>query len=160
MGIEIERKFLVNPTALPFPAVHILTHGSILFQAYLSVDPVVRIRRESGRGRHTLTVKGPRSSENPTTCVECEYDISERDFEQMMPLAVRRVTKARLRIPSVSGLHWDLDLFFLRHPMFLLAEAEVPTRDHPVPLPEWIGKEVTGDPGYDNVNLKDDFQFP
>jgi CYTH domain-containing protein len=46
-----------------------------------------------------------------------------------------------------------VDEFHSPHAGLILAEVELPTADHPVALPSWLGEEVTGNPAYYNSTL-------
>lgn len=148
MGTEIERKFLVREDRLPRAA---LTEGARFAQAYLSLDPTVRVRRSERPGhppRAWLTVKGP----GTLSRAEFEYEIPAEDAEAMIPLAVAALSKTRYRV-TVGAHVWDLDHFHAPFAGLWLAEVEL---DHPDELftrPDWLGDEVTDDPKYSNAAI-------
>lgn len=148
MGTEIERKFLVRAERLPKDA---LGRGARFAQAYLSLEPTVRVRRSEREGeppRAWLTVKGPGSR----TRAEWEYEIPPDDALAMIPLAVASLDKTRYRVPV--GAHvWDLDLFHNPFAGLWLAEVELARPDEDFVRPPWLGDEVTDDPQYTNAAI-------
>ena len=141
MGVEIERKFLVRTKKLPR-----LPKGSVYDQGYLSLKPAVRIRASEDGG--WITVKGP----GKVSKSEFEYSISRRDAEDMMALCKWRLRKIRYKV-RVGSHVWDVDEFQSGHRGLWVAEVELRSEDEEFVLPEWAGKEVTGDSRYSNANL-------
>lgn len=146
MGIEIERKFLVNDTAF----LAGLT-GRRLAQGYLSDDGTtsVRVRLDGDRG--TLTVKHGRDSLGR---LEFEYAIPADDARRMLAEACRGplIDKTRFDV-IVDGSHWEVDVFHGDNDGLVVAEIELPAADAPYARPGWLGSEVTANPRYLNVNL-------
>ena len=62
------------------------------------------------------------------------------------------IEKKRYRI-EVAGLCWEVDEFFGVNAGLVLAEVELEHPDQEIPLPAWIGEEVTDDPRYYNASL-------
>ncbi len=150
MGIEIERRFLVVPSRLPDS----LGAGSFLVQGYMSRNPVVRPRMALHEGSW-LTIKGPGTLKRP----EYEYDIPEEEaLDMLADMCFARISKIRYAV-EVGGHSWDLDNFMGRHekPNCVggkwLAEIELPETGTTFELPSWVGKEVTEDSRYSNINL-------
>lgn len=146
MGREIERKFLVSGDAWRQLAAPVL-----LVQGYLSSQPerIVRVRAE---GAHAwLTVKGLTAGAQRR---EFEYPIPLEDAREMLASLCERplLEKRRSRVPH-GGLVWEIDEFLGENTGLIVAEVEVPAEDHPVALPEWAGREVTGDVRFYNSNL-------
>jgi hypothetical protein len=84
MGVEIERKFLVDAAKVPLTA---RAGGSRFAQGYLSLEPTVRVRlaeREGEEARAWITVKGP----GGLTRAEFEYPIPPGDARAMLGLCV------------------------------------------------------------------------
>lgn len=147
MGIEIERRFLVDDKALPKR----LPRGERLVQGYLSFGPLVRVRTVEplGRGRKhgLLTIKGQGTRVRP----EFEYRIPHTDAGVLLGMCGERVLqKVRMRIGR-----WELDRYEKRHTGLWLAEMELTHPDEalPDPLPKWASREVTEDPRYTNSRL-------
>jgi adenylate cyclase len=148
VGVEIERKYLIADLGVVAGR-----NGVRIAQGYLAVDPerTVRVRIV---GLHAyLTVKGITSADG-TSRHEFEYEIPLSDAEQMLDrLALRPfVEKTRYRV-VVGALAWEIDVFVGANEGLVVAEVELPSRSTEIALPEWVGKEVTGDPRYYNANL-------
>lgn len=142
MALEIERKFLVEPSKLP-P----LEGGAAMRQGYLSLRPTVRIRLavEAGERSARLTVKGP----GRISREEFEYEVPTEDGEAMFALCESRLEKTRFRLGR-----WEVDRFEGTLAGLWLAECELSSEDEP--LPEggpWLGREVTGDSSFSNARL-------
>jgi adenylate cyclase len=145
MGTEIERKFLVRDRSVLDHAV-----GVAYRQGYLSTDPerTVRIRRA---GDHAyVTIKGVSRG---ATRAEFEYEIPFEDVTALLSLCHRPIIeKTRYRIDH-AGLTWEVDVFEGENDGLVVAEVELAAADTAVPLPAWIGDEVTADRRYFNANL-------
>lgn len=148
MATEIERKFLVSGDGWRAGVVRHerLQDGLIAATA----DRKVRVRIYDGRA--TLTVKAKTGS---LRNAEFEYEIPVADAEDMLahhcdsfPLA-----KTRHYVPF-KGFTWEIDVYEGLLAGVVLAEVEIPREDVDVPLPPWIGAEVTGLPDYKKANLK------
>jgi CYTH domain-containing protein len=85
---------------------------------------------------------------------EYEYEIPLADANEMLDrLCVRPlIEKTRYRV-SHEDLVWEIDEFEGDNRGLIIAEVELKDETQSVPLPGWIGQEVTGDPRYFNANL-------
>jgi len=145
MGIEIERKYLLNGTTWKVGA-----KGSSVRQGYLSTDGVtVRVRTIGEEG--FLTVKGPTHG---VSRLEFEYSIPIADAERMLDVLCPHplIEKTRYRIRH-GDLVWEVDEFSGDNEGLVVAEVELSHEEQEISLPEWIGEEVSGDPRYSNSNL-------
>lgn len=146
MGIEIERKFLVKNDSWRG-----LGAGTPYRQGYLSTDRerVVRVRRAGDRG--FLTVKG---AGDGAARAEYEFEIPVAEADEMLDTLCLRplIEKVRHLVPF-AGLVWEVDEFSGDNRGLILAEVELEREDQPVVLPDWVGREVTGDPRYFNAYL-------
>lgn len=143
--MEIERKFLISQ----LPEMLEQYPKERLQQAYLSVDPVLRIRR--GEGTCWLTYKGP----GLLAREEHEFPLTEEAYERLLAKAEGQIiTKDRYRIPCGS-LTIELDVFQPPFSPLVMAEVEFPDEAaaHAFQPPAWFGKEVTYDPAYSNAAL-------
>ncbi len=146
--MEIERKFLVKGEFKPFATQHYC-----ITQAYLSKDPerTVRVRTRDNKGY--LTIKG-QSSESGMSRYEWEKEIPLMEAQELLKLCEPVVIeKIRYIVPEDSGLVFEVDVFEGAHKGLIMAEIELPSEDTAFALPEWLGKEVTGDPKYYNSYL-------
>jgi adenylate cyclase len=148
MGVEIERKFLVGD-----PSVVANLPGTIMRQGYLSIDPERTVRvRVAGR-RAFLTIKGP-ASESGASRAEYEYEIPVPDAEELLDRLALRPLVEKIRYRLAAGrLVWEIDIFSGENDGLAVAEVELPSEATAVPLPDWIGEEVTGDVRYYNASL-------
>ncbi|MDW7773281.1 MAG: CYTH domain-containing protein [Desulfobulbaceae bacterium] len=146
MGTEIERKFLVRGTAWRIDG-----KGIRYCQGYLCLgaEKTVRVRTCGGRG--FLTVKGPGSS---LALREYEYEIPLRDAREMLESLCEKplIIKDRYKIGH-EGLIWEIDQFHGENSGLIIAEIELEREDQDIPLPDWIDREVSGDPRYFNASL-------
>ena len=143
--MEIERKFLIQslPETLEgYPKQRIE-------QAYLSADPVVRIRRLDER--YILTCKGG----GLLVREEREMPLSPEAYRRLLPKAEGTVIeKNRYRIPC-GAYTIELDVFGGALAPLVMAEVEFPTEAEAAAFqpPAWFGQEVTYDPAYTNARL-------
>lgn len=146
MQIEIERKFLLKSDAWREGATGILYR-----QGYLCTDPERTVRVRIGGGTAILAIKG---AGDGVARPEFEYPIPLAEATQLLDTLCLKplVEKYRYLVPF-AGLTWEIDEFLGANTGLLLAEVELEQVDQPVPLPPWIGTEVTGDPRYYNAYL-------
>lgn len=147
MGIEIERKFLVNHAQweqLEKPS------GEFYRQGYLLTDPkkTIRVRQTSDKG--FLTIKGVSVG---ATRVEYEYEIPYQEAEELLnQFAVSELSKVRYNI-SMGNHIWEVDVFSGKNQGLIVAEIELKSEEETFDLPNWIDVEVTGEEKYYNSNL-------
>lgn len=146
MGTEIERKFLVrNDSWRAGPA------GVLCRQGYLSLGGpcTVRVRLLGDAGY--LTIKGPPAG---LARAEYEYPIPAADAAEMLErFCTSLQVEKRRHVREHGGHTWEIDEFLGANQGLVLAEVELERPDEPVSLPEWAGREVTGDPRYLNSSL-------
>ncbi|MDR1945625.1 MAG: CYTH domain-containing protein [Desulfovibrio sp.] len=144
---EIERKFLPAHDgwrALPATRLHIR-------QGYLCLDPERTVRVRLCEGRAFLTVKGKNRG---AARAEFDFPIPEQDGLLLLErLALRPfVEKIRRRI-ELGALVWEVDEFAGENSGLVLIEVELEDENAPLVLPDWVGREVTGDPRWANSAL-------
>lgn len=144
--MEIERKYLI-----PVLPEHLneYPHDSIS-QAYISTNPVIRIRKKNEK--YILTVK----SSGLMVREETEFSISKESFENLQKKAEGNIIKkTRYRIPEKDGLTIELDIFEGAFEGFVMAEVEFADIDKAQDYtpPSWFGKEVTHDHHFHNSSL-------
>jgi adenylate cyclase len=146
MAQEIERKFLVNPEKWQPPDA-----GVRYRQGYLCrvKERTVRVRVAGDKGFRT--VKGVNVG---AVRPEYEYEIPLDDANEMLEQLCERplIEKTRYRV-SHQGMIWEVDEFEGANRGLFIAEVELKSKDQPVSIPPWVGREVTGDPRYFNANL-------
>jgi len=143
--LEIERKFLVKelPEALETYPRHQIQ------QAYISTNPVLRLRRWDES--YILTYKGP----GLLAREEHEFPLSQESYEHLLTKAEgNSITKDRYCIPFLEYTI-ELDVFSSPFAPLALAEVEFPDEKaaNAFQPPEWFGEEVTYDPAYTNAAM-------
>lgn len=147
MAVEIERKFLVTSDAWRAAA----TGSSLLRQGYLSSNAKATVRvRSKDDARAVLTLKGAMEG---ITRAEYEYDIPIAEARELLALAEPHVIEKRRYLVPFGGLVWEVDEFAGRHLGLIIAEVELSEENQSVPLPAWVGAEVTFDDRYNNASL-------
>lgn len=148
MGIEIERKFLIQRGWTGWREAGAPAR---IAQGYLQRDPArtVRVRQAGGKG--FLTVKGRTQG---ISRLEFEYEIPAADAKALLALCPRVLEKDRYRVPF-GGRVWEVDIFHGANEGLRLAEVEIPRADAPLAVPPWAGEEVTADARYYNSQLVD-----
>lgn len=157
-NIEIERRFRVDVERLapdgsdgkPLP-----DNALSITQGYLSVDPHIRVRISYYRNTRgcveecSVTIKGD------GTVARTEYVLPLPDKHAGGLLAMCRgrvIHKIRHRL-HIGGRRWFVDQFEHPHAGLWLAETELHSADESFPKPPWLGREVTEDKRYSNVQL-------
>ena len=145
MGIEIERKFLVQ--GKPWAGLT----GKEYRQAYLTTDPERSVRVRVAAGQGFLTIKGRSSG---ATRTEFEYPIPLSDAQQMLEelCPASHIEKIRYHIEH-AGLIWEVDVFRGDNKGLVIAEIELEQVNQEIVLPPWVGREVTGDKRFFNAYL-------
>lgn len=147
MPTEIERKFLVDGDGWR-DAVESETR---IMQGYLANNQNATVRVRVAGDQAWLTIKGMMRGASRS---EYEYAIpSEEAVTMLDELAVSApIDKVRYRVRC--GEHvWDLDVFAGENQGLVMAEVELASEDEAFEMPDWAGREVTGDGRYYNVNL-------
>ena len=146
MATEIERKYRVIGTDWRQP-----DNASEYRQGYLSTvkERTVRVRVIGDRG--FLTIKGITVG---ATRTEYEYEIPLADAGAMLSeLCEQPIIEKTRYVIDWEGTTWEVDEFRGVNAGLVVAEVELDNPDRVIPLPPWIGKEVTDDPRYFNSNL-------
>jgi adenylate cyclase len=147
MGIEIERKFLVNKEKW---SQVIKEKQSLYRQGYIVSDPEKTIRVRLTDKEAFLTIKG------------LTVGISRHEFEYSIPADEARqlldgfcdsvVSKIRYFIIHDNKL-WEVDEFLGDNEGLTVAEIELKSEEETFSLPEWVSVEVTSEKKYSNSNL-------
>ncbi|MFO7714533.1 CYTH domain-containing protein [Desulfosarcina sp.] len=148
MGLEIERKFLVDH----LPAALAELTGSAIRQGYIIVaEGGVELRIRQKQARFFQTIKAGEGLSR----TEIEIELSQGQFQQLWPHTEgRRVSKTRYTVP-VGDHTAELDAFAGELTGLFLVEVEFPSESasrHFSP-PDWFGAEVTEDRRYKNKQL-------
>ncbi len=146
MGIEIERKFLVEGDEWKAAA----GAGLDCRQGYLAADSEKTVRVRILGEQAFLTIKGATSG---ITRSEFEYEIPVADASAMLELCQDAVVEKTRYLIEHAGMVWELDVFSGTNAGLVMAEIELESEDQEFDLPDWAGKEVSGDPRYYNACL-------
>ena len=146
MPQEIERKFLVKGEGW-----RVAGAGTPYRQGYLSTVPERSVRVRLIRDKGYLTIKGMTVG---ATRAEYEYEIPAAEAGEILDNLCERplIEKTRYRL-EYHGLTWEVDEFGGDNTGLIVAEVELDDEDQAITLPDWAGKEVTGDRRYYNANL-------
>ena len=147
MGIEIERKFLVEGDAWRVGA-----SPSRIVQGFLSRDPerIVRVRLRDGEA--FLTIKGKGSG---LARVEVEVAIPAEEARQLLPLCLPPLIEKTRHLVTWAGHLWEIDEFFGDNAGLVVAEVELAAEDEIFERPPWLGQEVSEDFRYSNAALSE-----
>ena len=147
MPLEIERKFLVRKELwqqCDKPS------GELFRQGYLLTDPTktIRVRQTSEKG--FITIKGISVG---ASRAEFEYEIPFEEAKELLDqFSGSELSKIRYKILFEEKL-WEVDEFLGDNEGLMVAEIELESEDEKFTLPDWIGREVTGEDRYYNSNL-------
>lgn len=149
MGVEIEKKYLVNelPANLDQYKYHIIE------QAYLTTNPTIRVRREDDE--YYMTYKGHGRDDTALCHSEYNLPLTKEAYDTLRSKADGNIiTKKRVLIPY-DKYTIELDIFDEPFKPLLFAEVEFDSVDeaNAFVAPAWFGLEVTGDKNYSNASL-------
>ena len=146
MPVEIERKFLVKSDAWREGAT-----ATPIRQGYIFADPAKNVRVRTLGDLGFITIKARRQGAGVS---EFEYEIPLTDALELLDLACEQPIIEKVRYTRDDHGHtWEIDVFKAANAGLIMAEVELGHADEPVQLPDWVGREVTGDPRYYNANL-------
>ena len=151
MGIEIERKFLVSGGVWRAAAVR----SQYLRQGYLvgadsAALPRCSVRVRVAEDSAWLTLK---SAARGIERQEYEYPIPVADGQRIIrALCDGVVEKRRWYVPFLQHT-FEVDEFFGDNAGLVVAEIELSRADESFGRPAWLGREVSHEPRYYNVNL-------
>lgn len=147
MPIEIERKFLVLSDEWRKAA----TGSQRLRDGMLARFGDGKVRVRIADDQAWLTVKGPRIGLRRP---EFEYEIASSEAEEMLRTLCSEplIEKTRYSVPY-DGFMWEVDVYEGALEGLILTEIELEHEDQAFTMPEWVGPEVTNDPGYKMANL-------
>lgn len=146
--LEIERKFLVSSQTYRKKAIS----KERIVQGFLNPHPerTVRVRIKGEKG--FLTVKG-KSNKAGTSRFEWEKEIGVDDVDALLPFCEAGViSKVRYEVPVGEHI-FEVDEFDGDNEGLVVAEIELSSETEPFEIPDWVGKEVTGEVKYYNSQL-------
>ena len=149
MALEIERKFLVLDDSYKreaYACSHIL-QGYICSERGRTVR--IRIRDEQA----FITIKGP-SLDGGLSRYEFEQEIPLDDARQLMTLCEPGIIDKKRWLVRFGDHVFEVDEFFGDNEGLVMAEVELSAPTEEPKMPDFIGKEVTGDRRYYNGQLR------
>lgn len=148
MPQEIERKFLL---------AHEGWKSSIARSARIRDGLVAIFKGRKARvriidGHATIALKGRHGGLGRS---EFEYAIPTSDAEEILRTMCddRVLQKVRHYVPH-AGLTWEIDVYEGILKGVEIAEVELDREDRVLELPNWVGKEITGDSEYRKINME------
>ena len=146
MGIEIERKFLIDTNKLPT-----LKNGYKIKQGYIQTVDHTTVRVRIRDKEAFLTIKGKSVG---ASRLEFEYPIPLQDANDMLNNLCQTsfIDKTRYLVEN-EGHVWEVDILEGSNKGLVIAEVELKSEDEAFTLPNWVMKEVTDDIRYFNSNL-------
>ena len=147
MGVEIERKFLVDDESWRGD----VTKSIEIRQGYLELRENFSIRlRIIDRAEANITIK---SAWRDRRRDEFEYAIPALDAERMLAWRTGSIIEKTRHLVPAGDLTWEIDVFSGDNAGLIIAEVELRHEDQTVALPSWVGAEVTSDQRYHNATL-------
>ena len=109
----------------------------------------IRFRIAGDQGVFTIKTKTVGISRS-----EFEFDIPKASAKLLLDRVCEQpqIEKYRTKIPY-GGLVWEVDDFLGENQGLVIAEVELESESQQVNLPDWVGKEVSGDRRYYNSSL-------
>lgn len=147
MGVEIERKFLVDKTKWEKVRP---SSGLKIIQGYIlkSIEKTVRVRTKGDTG--FITIKGKTKG---ITRKEFEYAIPFEEAVQLLnEFCDKKIIKTRFEF-DFEGFIWEVDEFESPKEGLILAEIELSSEKENFTHPEWLMEEVSNQPEYYNANM-------
>jgi adenylate cyclase len=144
MGVEIERKFLVQGDGWRTSA------GVLYCQGYLNRDKNRTVRVRIAGDAAFITIKGVSVG---ATRAEFEYAIPLADARGLLDLCDGPLVEKTRHLIRVGDTLWEVDEFAGDNAGLVVAEVELTAEDQPFARPDWLGAEVTHDARYFNSNL-------
>ncbi len=142
MALEIERKFLVLNDSYKQES---FSHSHIQ-QGYICSERGRTVRVRIRDDRAFLTIKGP-STDNGLSRDEFEYEIPLEDGKKLLLLCEPGII-------DKTEHTFEIDEFFGENEGLVMAEVELSSVYESPKMPDFIGKEVTGDRRFYNSQLR------
>ena len=149
MALEIERKFLVLNDSYKQES---FSHSHIR-QGYITSERGRTVRVRIRDERAYLTIKGP-SMDGGLSRDEFEYEIPLEDGKKLLLLCEPGIIDKNRWLVEYDHHTFEIDEFFGENAGLVMAEVELSSVDESVKMPDFIGKEVTGDRRYYNSQLR------
>jgi adenylate cyclase len=144
---EVERKFLVSGAQWR----NLVEADIRIRQFYLAAAPgrTVRVRISDGVSAKLTLKFGSAARERD----EFEYPIPLAEAEEMLAFALGRVIEKTRHHVRHRGYLYEVDVFGGQLAGLVVAELETPEDVSDEKLPDWLGREVTGESRFYNASL-------
>lgn len=145
--MEIEKKFLLKNLPNNLSSYRCLN----LIQAYISTDPVIRLRNNNNED-YFLTLK----SKGHLVREEIEFPLTQEQFSNLWSkIESDVIVKKRYLIPIQGNLTAELDVYEDSLEGLTTVEVEFSSEAEAESFspPSWFGKDVTHDSRYKNSSL-------
>jgi adenylate cyclase len=147
MGVEIERKFLVDHEKWDLV---VKPEGIPYRQGYILSDENRTVRVRVSDKKSFLNLKSKSSN---LSLDEYEYEIPlQEGLEILRSFTTDGTEKIRYNIPF-EGKLWEVDEFLGDNAGLIVAEIELESEDEEFAKPAWVTDEVTDDGKYTNAAL-------
>ncbi len=147
MPFEIERKFLVKTDSWRETCVN----SQRLVDGLVAISDGRKVRVRLYERHATLAIK---TTEGGLKRAEFEYQIPFEDGKELVQnyCGDLVLSKTRHYVPF-RGFTWEVDVYEGILAGVVIAEVEIERPDTAVPLPGWVGAEITGNPAYRKINM-------
>ncbi len=147
MSLEIERKFLISNDGWRASVIR----RTRIRDGLISITEGRKTRVRIEDDRATLTVKGAHAG---SVRSEFEYEIPVCDAEEMLRTMCGDLVLEKTRhYASHGGLTWEIDVYGGLLDGVVIAEVELDRPDRALELPNWVGREVTGNVRYRKIRM-------
>ncbi|MDR7031492.1 CYTH domain-containing protein [Mesorhizobium sp. BE184] len=147
MALEIERKFLVD-NKMWLGAVE-KRISIVQFYVAIAADRSIRVRIKDGKeARFTLKF----GSDLPVRD-EYEFPIPLQEAQEMMEFAIGTIIRKTRHHVRHKDYLYEIDVFSGELDGLVMTELETPDAVSQDMLPDWLGREVTGQQAYSNASL-------
>lgn len=153
--MEIERKWLFDEMPKG-ETTYKLVDSYDYKQAYISIDPEIRIRAKKHDNEswlYKLCIK----SKGDLSRIEIEKNLSEQEFKELMQishLTNNMFINKRVHKFNYNGYELFISKIECNNNSFIYGEIEFASEDkaNNFKIPDWFGKEVTYDKSYKMCN--------
>jgi len=146
MGKETERKFLVTNRSFEKEAKQIIT----IVQAYICNQQEKNVRIRIAGEKAFITIKGKTTGFSRH---EFEYPVPVDEAREIIDLFCDDTIRKKRYLVHHENHTWEVDVFDGLNEGLILAEIELADEKTTFKKPDWLGREVTGNPDYYNAML-------
>jgi adenylate cyclase len=146
MATEIERKYLVLDDSWRKDCIR----QDRLRDGIIASSDGRKVRVRIYGHKATLTIK---SRKIGCRRAEFEYEIPRDDAQQLLAKHCGIVLTKTRHYVVYQGFTWEVDVYDPPLNGVVFAEIEMESEDAKPPLPPWVGKEITTEMTFRNVNL-------